>query len=59
MVGGNADMCGAARDHAENGSQYAFDRAHFVAVWIAGRWNRVVVPEQLVSTVDEIDFQWL
>jgi hypothetical protein len=30
-----------------------------VAVRIAGRWNRVVVSEQLVSTVDEIDFQWL
>ncbi len=56
VIGRNRDVRGPAFHHAQNRSEDASDRCDFASVRFRG-WQSVVVPEQLVCTVDEIDFQ--
>jgi len=48
---------GAALDHAQHGGEHASDRGYLAPIRISRGGQRVVVPEQLVCTVDQIDVQ--
>jgi hypothetical protein len=56
MIGRNRDVRGAAFDHAQHRGEDASDCRDLHAVLIPRRGQRVVVPEQLVSSVNQIDF---
>ncbi len=57
MVGRDADVRRAFVDHAENRAQHAADGGHFATLGIFAEGQRVVVPEQLVSAVNQMDVQ--
>ncbi len=57
MVGRHSDMSGALLHHAENRGEHASHGGHLPAVAIADRGERVVVPEQFVSAIDEVNVQ--
>jgi hypothetical protein len=57
VIGCNCDMCGPAFDHSQNRSEDTPDRRHLPSVRVLCGWQGVIVPEQLVSAVDQIDFQ--
>src|SRR5256885_1465698 len=54
MIGGNAKVSGAALDHGYNGSQDTAYRSDFLAVRIRHRGHGEEVPEQFVSTVNQV-----
>ena len=57
MIGRHRDVSGATLYHAQQRSEHAPDRAHFVPAGIASGWQRIVVPEQFVRAVDQINVQ--
>src|SRR5262249_3015443 len=57
VIRSNGDVAGAAVDHAEDGRNDAAYGRHLAPVLVARGRHRVVVPKQLVRTVDEINVQ--
>ena len=57
MIGSNSDVRGAMLEHAQHGSEDASNRSEVETVLILRRRQRVVVPEQFVSAVDQVNFQ--
>ena len=55
VIGGDADVRGAAVDHAEHRRQHAAHGADLAAVGFARRRDGEEVPEQLVRAVDEVN----
>jgi len=59
VVGRDAEVCGAALEHAEDRAQHADDGADFVAVRVGLPRHGIEVPEQLVRAVEEMNSQTL
>src|SRR5207245_8924702 len=58
VIGRNRDVRGTALDHAQHGGEHASDRGYLgylAPIRIPRGGQRVVVPEQLVCTVDQMD----
>ena len=59
VIGRDAQVRGAALQHAEDRSQNADERGRFPAVLVRLSWHRIEMPEQLVRAVEEVNSQAL
>ena len=57
MIRRNRDVRGAAADHAQHRRQNAADGAHLATILVPRGRQRVVMPEQFVSAVNQINLQ--
>lgn len=57
MIGGDTDMRASFLDHAQHRGEHSPHRRYFHAIHIVRRRKRIVVPEQLVRTINEINLQ--
>ena len=57
MIGGDGQVGYTALEHAQYRCQYASDRSYLSSVRIPGGGKGVVVPEQLVSAIDQMYVQ--
>jgi hypothetical protein len=57
VIGRDPDVRGAVRDHAEYRSQDAANGGDLAAIRVERRWERMIMTEQLVGSVDEVNDQ--